>query len=121
MERMIRIVNTFAAALFLVTMLISAIFLMAGRDGFGAGAPGRWVPAGWTGLFALLAALAFVNLRAAGRDGAGPIALNAAAALPMIAGAALIDGARLLCAVCALPFALTALLLAARPSSLSIS
>jgi hypothetical protein len=103
----IRIVNTFAAALFLVMAPVSALFLGAGRDGF-AGAPARpWTAAGWAALFALLALLAFVNLRRAG------FALNAAAALPMLVGLAIADPAdRPLFGACALPFTLTALLLA---------
>jgi hypothetical protein len=104
---LIRIVNAFAGALFLVMALVSALFLSAGRDGF-AGGPARTWAAAWAALFALFALLAFVNLRRPG------ILINAAAALPMLIGLAVAGPAdRPLFGASALPFALTALLLAA--------
>jgi hypothetical protein len=114
---LLRILNAFYAALFLVMTLVSLAFLAAGRDGFGHGSGGPWVAAGWVAMFALLAILAFVNLRrAGGTEGYGPLAmLNLAAALPLLAGAIALDGpARFLCGAAALPFALSAGLLAAR-------
>jgi hypothetical protein len=104
----LRIVNAFAAAVFLVMALVSALFLDAGRDGF-AGGPARTWAAAWAALFALLALLAFVNLRRP------RIPINAVAALPMLIGfAAAGPAARPLFGASALPFVLTALLLAAK-------
>ena len=117
MSLLIRVVNAFFAALFAVMALVSLAFLTAARDGLGRGPESLWTSAGWTALFAMLALLAFVNLRRAAEEGPKRrlIALNAAAALPMLAGLALLDtSGRLLCGVSALPFALTALALAAR-------
>jgi hypothetical protein len=115
---LLRIVNAFAAALFLVMALVSVAFLSAARDGLGRGTPSLWISAGWAAMFALLAALSFVNLRRAGAGaggGRGLVALNLLAALPLLAGLLAADPvARILCGASALPFALTALLLAAR-------
>ena len=109
MALLLRILNTFAAALFVVMALVSLAFLAAGRDGFAPAPGGAWAAAGWAVLFVLLAFLAFLNLRRR------LIALNLAAAAPLLAGILFLDGAgRLLCAAAALPFALTALLLAVR-------
>ncbi|HEV2816328.1 MAG TPA: hypothetical protein VGW40_03780 [Allosphingosinicella sp.] len=108
MAPLLRILNAFAAALLLVMALVSLAFLAAGRDGFGGGPGGRWSAAAWAPLFALLAVAAFLNLRRR------LPALNLVAALPLLAGAAALEGtARLLCIAAALPFALTLLLLAA--------
>jgi len=116
MTQLLRILNAFCAALFLVMALVSLAFLSAGRDGFGGGPAGPWAAAGWTALFALLAILAFLNLRRATAEGERLIALNLGAALLLIAGAvALGEAARLLCGAAALPFALTALARARRP------
>ena len=113
MARTIRIVNAFFAALFVVMALVSGAFLAAGRDGFTGTQGGRATSLAWTLLFALLAILAFVNLRRAeGEHRRGLIALNLAAALPLLAGAIAAGGIRFLCGAAALPFALTALLLA---------
>jgi hypothetical protein len=109
MARTLRIVNAFFAALFVAMALVSAAFVFAGRDGFTGAADAR-ASIAWTGLFALLAALAFANLRRAGAAGRGSILLNLAAALPLAFGAAAAEGIRFLCAAAALPFALTALL-----------
>jgi hypothetical protein len=114
---LLRILNAFSAALFLVMALVSFIFLAAGRDGFARGPGGLWVSTGWAAMFALLAVLAFVNLRRAGGDeGHRRLAiLNLAAALPLLAGIVALDGAaRILCGASALPFVLTAGLLAGR-------
>lgn len=119
MTRMtLRIVNAFFAALFAVTALISLAFLAAARGGPGRGPESAWTSAGWAILLASFALLAFANMRRAGAEGAagGLIALNIAAALPMLAGLVLLDsGPRLLCGVSALPFLATALLLGRRP------
>jgi hypothetical protein len=113
---LLRIVNAFAASLFLVMALVSVAFLSAARDGLGRGSPSLWTSAGWAALFALLAMLSFVNLRRAPAGaGRGLAALNLLAALPLLAGLLAPDPvARILCGTSALPFALTALLLAAR-------
>jgi hypothetical protein len=119
MSLLIRVVNAFFAALFAVMALVSLAFLTAARDGLGRGPESVWTSAGWTALFALLALLAFVNLRRIREEEPGRrlILLNAAAALPMLAGLVLLDtSGRLLCGAAALPFALTALMLAARRS-----
>lgn len=106
MDRLLRILNLFAAALLIVMALISLGFVAAGRDGFGGGAGGGPIAAGWAFLFALLAGLAFLNLRRR------LVALNLVAALPLVAGAVALEGAaRLLCAAASLPFAVTFLLL----------
>jgi hypothetical protein len=109
MALLLRILNAFYAALFLVMALVSFAFLAAGRDGFAPAPGGGRAAAGWAALFMLLAILAFLNLRRR------LLALNLAAALPLLAGVVLLGGAgRFLCAAAALPFALTALLLAAK-------
>lgn len=106
--------NAFFAALFVAMMVVSAAFISSGRDGF-TGAPGARASLAWAGLFALLAALAFVNMRGTG-DGAGKglLILNLAAVLPLSVGAVVADGIRFLCLAAAFPFAATALLLAPR-------
>jgi len=112
MARTIRIVNAFFAALFVVMALVSGAFLAAGRDGFTGTHGGIATPLAWTLLFALLAVLAFVNLRRADTERLGGlIALNLAAAVPLLAGAIAAEGIRFLCGATAIPFALTALLL----------
>jgi hypothetical protein len=116
MTQLLRILNAFCAALFLVMALVSLAFLGAGRDGFGGGPRGPWASAGWTALFALLALLVFLNLRRAAAAGERFVALNLGAALFLIAGAVAFGGtARLLCGGAALPFVLTALVLSRRP------
>lgn len=108
MAQLLRILNAFASALLLVMALVSVAFLAAGRDGFGGGPGGRWMAGAWAALFALLALLAFLNLRHR------LLALNLAVAPALLAGAAAFEGtARMLCIAAALPFALTSLLLAA--------
>ena len=106
---MLRILNAFYAALFLVMALVSVVFLSAARDGFGRG--GIYSSASWAALFALFAVLAFLNMRRAGDEvpsDAG-IALNIAAALPMLVGVAGLDpSGRFLCGASAVPFVLTA-------------
>ena len=106
---MLRILNAFYAALFLVMALVCVAFLSAARDGFGNG--GVYSSAAWAALFALFALLAFLNMRRAGDDvpGDAAIALNLAAALPMLVGLAGLDPAgRFLCGASAVPFAVTA-------------
>lgn len=114
---LLRVVNAFFAALFAVMVAVSLAFLIAARDGLGRGPDSPWIAASWAALFALLAILAFTNLRRGNAEGpkARLILLNAAAALPLLAGLALLDPVwRALCGASAFPFALTALLLAAR-------
>ena len=109
---LLRIVNAFYAALFLVMALVSIAFLSAGLH---ESAPANiWVSIGWAALFVLYAVLAFFNMRRGGMDGPRDrlIPLNAAAAAPMLAGMfAAEPAARFLCGVVALPFALTAIML----------
>jgi hypothetical protein len=115
---LLRIINAFFAALFAVTALVSLAFLAAAQGGLGRGPESAWTSAGWTALFASFAILAFVNLRRAGEEGPKGrlIALNVAAALPMLAGLAALDSyGRALCGVSSFPFLATALLLARRP------
>lgn len=108
MAQLLRILNAFASALLLVMAMVSLAFLAAARDGFGGGPGGRWIAAAWAAAFALLAMLAFLNLRRR------LLAVNLAAMLALLIGAAAFEGAaRLLCIAAALPFALTSLLLAA--------
>jgi hypothetical protein len=112
---LLRIVNAFYAALFLVMALVSVAFLSASlhdREPIN-----MWVSIGWAALFVLYALLAFCNMRGAASDEPGHrlIALNIAAAVPMLAGTFAADPAgRFLCGVVALPFALTAAMLLAR-------
>lgn len=111
---LVRIVNAFYAALFLVMALVSVAFLSASLNDRGRAPEGVWVSIGWTALFALYAVLVFLNMRKAGADGASDrlTALNVAAAVPMIAGIFAGDpAARFLCGVAAIPFALTAAML----------
>ena len=119
---LLRILNAFSAALFLVMALVSVAFLSAARDGLGHGLQSLWISAGWAALFALLAMLSFVNLRRAAAGGRGLAALNLVAALPLLAGLLAPDPvALILCGASALPFALTALLLALREQGLGSS
>jgi hypothetical protein len=107
-------VNAFYAALFLVMALLSFAFLSASlRDHVGA-PENIWISIGWAALFILYALLAFLNMRRGGADGPMDrlIALNVAAAVPMLAGMFTAEvAARFLCGVAALPFALTATML----------
>jgi peptidoglycan/LPS O-acetylase OafA/YrhL len=112
MARILRIANAFFCALFVAMTIVSAAFVSAGRDGF-TGAPDGRASLAWAALFALLALLAFVNLRRASREPArGLLLLNLAAAIPLACGAIAAEGIRFLCGAAAFPFALTALLLA---------
>ncbi|HMG46642.1 MAG TPA: hypothetical protein VK614_04195 [Allosphingosinicella sp.] len=116
MTQLLRILNAFCAALFLVMALVSLAVLGAGRGRFVGGPGGPWASAGWAALFALLGLLAFLNLRRAAAERERLIALNVGAALLLVAGAVALEGAaRLLCGSAALPFALTALVGARRP------
>jgi hypothetical protein len=109
---LLRIVNAFYAALFLVMAMVSFAFLSASlhdREPVNI-----WVSIGWAALFILYAVLAFLNMRKGGTDGPMNrlIALNVAAAVPMLAGMFAAEAtARFLCGVAALPFALTAAML----------
>ena len=111
---LLRIVNAFYAALFLVMALVSVAFLSASLHDHVRAPENIWVSIGWVALFLLYAVLAFLNMRKAGTDGPWDrlIALNAAAATPMLAGMfAAEPAARFLCGVTAFPFALTAIML----------
>ena len=114
---LLRIVNAFYAALFLVMALVSLTFLSASLSRRATEPENVWVSVGWMALFLLYAALAFVNMRRIQGDGPSQrlVALNLAAAGPMAAGLFGADGAgRFLCGVALLPFALTAGMLAAK-------
>jgi NADH:ubiquinone oxidoreductase subunit 6 (subunit J) len=108
---LLRIVNAFYAALFLVMALVSVAFLSASLHDRVRAPLDVWVSIGWVALFLLYAVLTFLNMRGRGGDAqaARRIALNLAAALPMAAGLFVADPAtRFLCGVAMLPFALTA-------------
>src|SRR4051812_7186300 len=108
---LLRIVNAFYAALFLVMALVSLAFLSASLGDRGGAPENAWVSIGWVALFLLYAALAFLNMRRSGADGPGAqmLALNLAASAPMAAGLFVADpAARFLCGVALLPFAVTA-------------
>jgi multisubunit Na+/H+ antiporter MnhF subunit len=114
---MLRIVNAFYAALFLVMALVSLTFLSASLSRRATEPESVWVSVGWMALFLLYAALAFVNMRRIQGEGVSQrlVALNLAAAVPMAAGLFGAEGAgRFLCGVALLPFALTAGMLLAK-------
>jgi len=114
---LLRIVNAFYAALFLVMALLCVAFLSASLHDRAGGPVNIWVSIGWAALFLLYAALAFFNMRGAASDGPADrlIALNIAAAVPMLAGLFAADPAgRFLCGVAAIPFALSAALFLAK-------
>ena len=111
MARTLRIVNAFFAALFVVLAIVSAAFVSAGRDGFSGTADIR-ASLAWAALFALLALLAFANMRRAGSEpGRGLILLNLAAAIPLGVGMIAAEGIRLLCGAGVCPFGLSAALM----------
>jgi len=114
---LLRIVNAFYAALFLVLALVSLAFLSASVNVHVPETENAWISIGWMGLFLLYALLAFLNMRRTQAEGAKHrlIALNIAAAAPMAAGLFAANGAgRFLCGVALLPFALTAAMLLAK-------
>ena len=111
---LLRIVNAFYAALFLVLALVSLAFLSASLHDHPRAAENVWVSLGWVALFLLYFVLVFLNMRSAQAEGGKDrlIALNLAAAAPMLAGTFAADPAsRFLCGVTVLPFALTAAML----------
>ncbi|MBV9881716.1 MAG: hypothetical protein JO276_01755 [Sphingomonadaceae bacterium] len=115
--RLLRIVNAFYAALFLVMALVAITFLAGGLNDPVRSVAQVWVPAGWALLFLLYAVLAFLNMRRAAAEGPTGrlLALNVAAAVPMAAGLLAGEAAgRLLCGVAMLPFALSAAMLLIR-------
>ena len=120
MSLLIRIVNAFYAALFLVMALVSLAFLSAARDGFGREPQDIWMSAAWAALFALFSLLSFVNLRRAPAGGSRIlVALNILATLTMLAGLMVPDPmVRILCGASAVPFAATTVLLALRKRAL---
>ena len=109
MAALIRVVNAFFAALFLVAALISLGFLVAARDGLGRGPGAVWLSLGWAALAVLLAILCLANMRLArGAHGLPLIAANVAALL--FAGAGLFAANPVLQwigGVSVLPFAIT--------------
>ena len=114
---LLRIVNAFYAALFLVMALVSVAFLGASLHDRTNGSVNILVSIGWVALFLLYAVLAFFNMRSGGAEVPQDrlTALNAAAAVPMLAGMfAAEPAARFLCGVAALPFALTAVAMLAK-------
>jgi NADH:ubiquinone oxidoreductase subunit 6 (subunit J) len=111
---LLRIVNAFYAALFLVLALVSIAFLSGSLREYVREPENVWVSIGWVSLFLLYAMLVFLNMRSAQAEGRKDrlIALNIAAAAPMMAGLLAADPAgRFLCGVAVLPFALTAAML----------
>jgi hypothetical protein len=111
---LLRIVNAFYAALFLVLALVSLAFLSASLSDSRRAPEDAWILAGWVALFLLYATLVFRNMRSAQASGGKDrlIALNIAAAVPMLAGLlAAAPTGRFLCGVALLPFALTAAML----------
>ena len=115
MALLVRIVNTFFAALFLIAAFISLAFLMAALDGLGRGPEAVWRSSGLAALMAMLATLCFCNVRQAqGRPGLFRIGANIAALL--LAAAGMLAGAqvvRWIGGVSALPFLVTLPVLAA--------
>jgi len=109
MAALVRILNAFFAALFLVGAVISLGFLAAALDGLGRGPEAIWRTSGGAVLMAALAILCFVNLRRArGRPGKALIAANllalAVAAIGLVAGPQML---RWIGGVGALPFLAT--------------
>jgi hypothetical protein len=104
MAALIRIVNAFYAALFLVAALISLGFLVAARRPDAA-----WPALGWAGLAALLAILCLANMRPArGAGGLKLLAANLAASLLAATGLLTGDTAlQWIAGVAILPFAIT--------------
>jgi len=119
MAFLIRILNAFFAALFLVAFLISLGFLAAVMDGLARGPKGVGLAAGWAGLTAILALLCLANLRmAAGTRKPALVAANLAALLLTAAGLAVPDPAvRWIGGISLIPFAATSLALLLRPRS----
>lgn len=109
MAVLIRIVNAFYAALFLVGLFLSLGFLVAASDGLGRGPRAVWLSSGWAALAALLAILCLANLRRARSAHAMPLICANLAAL-LLAAAALLAGDPVLQwigGVSILPFAIT--------------
>jgi len=107
MAALVRIVNAFYAALFLVAALISLGFLVAALDGLGRGPEAVWLSLGWAALAALLAILCLFNMRPARWGGPPLLAANVAALL--LGAAGLLSGNEVLqwiAGVSILPFAL---------------
>ena len=112
--KLLRIVNAFYAALFLVMALVSIAFLSASLNDRVRAPEDFWHAIGWLVLFLLYAVLAFLDMRGAQAEGGKGrlIALNLAAAAPMAAGIfAASPASRFLCGVALVPFALTAAML----------
>lgn len=120
MAVLIRIVNAFYAALFLIGVLGSLGLLAAARDGLGREPEAVWLSAGWALLSMLLAILCLANMRSA-RSGFGQARAAANAAALLLAGAGLLAGnaaVQWIAGVSIVPFAITlAALIAARRRS----
>ena len=67
MAALIRIVNAFYAALFVLAALVSLGFLTAALDGLGRGPEAVWISCAWAALMTGLAILCFFNMRRAGQ------------------------------------------------------
>lgn len=109
MAALIRIVNAFYAALFLVGVLVSLGFLVAARDGLARGPEAVWLSSGWAVLAALLASLCLANMRL-GRGAYRLPLLAANLAALLLAATALLAGNPVLqwiAGVSILPFAIT--------------
>jgi len=111
MATLIRVVNGFYAALFVIAALVSLGFLVAALDGLGRGPEAVWLSCAWAALFALFAALCFANMRRArGTQPVWLVAANLAALL--LAGAGLFAADPVIvwmAGVSILPFAVTLL------------
>lgn len=87
MTALIRIVNAFYAALFVLAAFVSLGFLTAALDGLGRGPEAVWISCAWAALMTGLAIVCFFNMRRAGRAaGFVLLAANAAALLLALAG-----------------------------------
>ena len=110
MAALIRIVNAFYAALFLVAALVSLGFLIAATEGLGRGPEAVWLSSGWAALMALLALLCFANMRLARGPRPLPLIAANAAALLLAAAGLLLAGVPIvqwIGGVSLLPFAIT--------------
>ena len=114
MTALVRILNAFFAALFVLAALVSVGFLTAAMDGLGRGSEAVWISSGWVALMAALAVLCFLNMRRAGQM-AGRILLAANVAALLLALTGLGAGGsviRWIAGLSLLPFAVTLLALA---------
>jgi hypothetical protein len=82
MRALIRIVNAFYAALFVLGALVSLLFLIAATDGLARGPEALWRTTGGAAAAALLACLCVANMRGARMR---PVAAANIAALVLLA------------------------------------